>query len=121
MSKAKVAGTRSWLTRIDGLCHAVFPNGEAGRVQTAHEPALAVVDARLEQYARDLRDLGDFERLEDDAVATLAPIAVLDLDCQLSTLERVLVGPLHRIGRTIVVGLEQRAIDVEADGRECCV
>ena len=109
MSRAKVAGHSLVADEIDGLCDAVFLDGEVSRGQTADEPALPVVDARLEQDTRDLRDLGDFERLEDDAVATLVPLAVFDLDGQLTTLERVLVGPLHRVRRPIVVGLEQRA------------
>ncbi len=103
---------------IDRLRHAVFLDDEVGRAQAAHEPALAVVDPGLEQHARHLRDLGNLEGLEDDLVPALAAFAVVDLDRQLPPLERVLVGPLHRIRRPIVVGLEERAVDIEADGVE---
>ena len=104
--------------QIDRLRDAILLNSEVAWAQTAHESPLAIVDARLEQHARDLRDLGDLEGLEHDAVSALPSVAVLDLHCQLPPLERVFVGPLDSIRWTIVVSLEQRTIDVEADWRE---
>ena len=101
MSSANVAGTRSWLTRSIACATPSSWTAKLRRLQAAHEPALPVVHAGLEQDARYFGDLGDLERLEDDFVAALVAVTVFDLDRQLAPLERVLVDPLDRVRRAI--------------------
>ncbi len=48
----------------------------------------------------------------------MLPRLSIDRDRQLAPLERVFVDPLDGVRRTVVVGLEQRAVDVETDGPE---
>src|SRR4029453_9166408 len=77
-----------------------------------------VVDARFEQYAGDLRHLGDFEGLEHDGVFALGSEVVFDFYRQLPALEGILIGPLHRVRWSVIVGLVQRAVDEETNGAE---
>ena len=62
MSSANVAGTRSWLTRSMACATPSSLTTKLAELRPLDEPALAVVDAGLEQDARHLRDLGDLER-----------------------------------------------------------
>ena len=101
--------------QIDRLRDVILLDDEISRRQTADEVALLVVNPGLEQDACDLGDLGDLECLEHDLVAPLVAVAILDLDAQLTTLERIFVGPLHGVRRPIVIGLVQGAVDEEAN------
>ncbi len=115
MSSANVAATRSWLTRFDGLPNAVFLHREVVRAEAGDESSLLVIHAGFEQHAGHIRDLGDLEGLEDHRVPAFPTLLVVDLYRKLPAFERILIGPLHGIRRPIIVGLEKRAIDVEAD------
>jgi hypothetical protein len=103
---------------VDCLRDAVFLHYEVGGRQSADEMAGLVVDPGFEQHTGHLGNLGDLERLENDFVATLAAFTIFDFDAELPPLERVFIRPLDRVGRPVIVGLVQRAIDIETNWSE---
>ena len=107
ISSANVAPTASCLTR-SSICGTPSSSSEnASRVNALHEPPVLVLDRGFEQHARHLGLFDDVEGLEDDAIADVAAERVGDLHRDFPALERVLVRPLHGVGRAIDIGLEQ--------------
>ena len=100
---------------VEDLRHAVLQHAERGLRESLDETSVLVLDRRFDHHARDVRLLDDLEGLEHHGVADLAAQRVGNGHGDLAPLEWVLVGPLDGVGRAILVGPEQLAVDEELD------
>ena len=103
---------------VEGLRHAVLEDAERGGRQALDEAAALVLHRGFDQNAGHLRLFDDIERLEHHAVGDLAAERIGDRHGNLAAFERILVGPLRGVWRAVAVGLQELAVDEEADWPE---
>ena len=95
--------------------NVVFSDGELRWRDALEEAPRLVLHRGFDQDAVHFRRLGDLERLEDDLVLRFVPERVGDFNRDFAALERIVVDPLGRVGRTIRDCSEELRIDVEPD------
>ena len=98
---------------VEDLRHAILQHAERRLGQSLDETSVLVLDRRFDHHAGDVRLLDDLEGFQHHGVADLAAQRVGNGHGDLAPLEWILIGPLDGVGRPILIGAEQLAIDEE--------
>jgi hypothetical protein len=103
--------------RVESLRDVVLEDAEVGAGQIRAVAPLGVAHRGVDVDADDLGGLDHFEGLEIDVVLDDG-FTVGHLDADPARFERVLVGPLRRVRRSVGISGQELVADVEADRRQ---
>jgi hypothetical protein len=98
--------------KINRLWNTVLTDLEVAAGKRSDESARLVLNRGIHEHASHFRDLGDFERLKQHAVARRIAETVSDGNCDFVRIERVGIVPRGRVGR-FGNGRQERTVDPE--------